>query len=71
MNLRIYVDFNARDEGNVVIHPSVEIAADRKSAEGKTIVIHDEELEVNAQLKWEEALGMWVAIPNWSTIKYF
>ena len=69
---RIYVDFNSRDEhDNIVINlldkPDVVEKIRNELPEGMKVVLYDEELEIEAQLRWSHEFRMWVGIPDWSS----
>ena len=65
---RIYVDFNSRThEGNILVSPQEEIPF----ANGNTVILYDEELEVTAKLNYEEDYKHWTGTPDWATIRYF
>lgn len=74
MKIRIYVDFNSRDEDdNIFISllgkPNENNDFKNRLVKGLLVVLYDEELEVEAQLGWSDEFNMWLGIPDWSTRK--
>jgi hypothetical protein len=71
--IRIYVDFNSRDEnGEVVINtwlPEMDFL-NRELKEKMHVILFDETLEVDAEIKRNEKFGYWMAVPDWDTIHH-
>ena len=72
MSLRVYVDFNSRDEyDHIFLNPhgpsnAMKLLWDTL-VEGAKVTLWDEEIEVEAHLAWSSTLEMWLGIPDWST----
>jgi hypothetical protein len=75
MPIRIYADFNAQTEdGKIRLTTVGSLAAIDKlnvplSADMK-VVLHDEELEVEARLEHFPDGKDWLGVPDWSTKRY-
>ena len=72
MNLRIHVDFNNRSADDKVGLNTVGSLADIAKAscpltEGMTVILYDEELEVDATLFRSEHGPTWLGLPDWSS----
>jgi hypothetical protein len=70
INIRIYVDFNSRDEdSNIAINTGIPDHEHLKKilTDGLFVILFDETLEVDARVKWNEIIGMWVGIPDWKS----
>ncbi len=69
--IRISVDFNSRTPaGHVVFNPESVRELESESGAlrpGIPLTLHDEEIEVEAVLSYDEEFKVWVAIPNWLT----
>jgi hypothetical protein len=68
--VRVYVDFNSLDEvGNININTNVSGQESLQSVltDGLSVILYDETLEVNAVAKWNQDVGMWVGVPDWSS----
>jgi hypothetical protein len=76
MKMRLYADFNSRTEdGKVIIKilgdPDHVKQVTQKLTNGMKVMLHDEELEVEARLEFDSRFDIWVGIPDWSTKHYF
>ncbi len=62
---RIYVDFNTETAEPVgvlkIYRPNTSLS------DGETIIAYDEEMEVQAQVSYDAATGVWMAVPDWTT----
>lgn len=71
--IRIYADFNHRDEQGRVELDTVGSLADIKQhadilADGMTVLLYmEDELEVEGTLTFD---GIWLASPNFATLRY-
>jgi hypothetical protein len=75
MKLRIDVDFNSRtDDGKIIINllgdPKDVKLITEKLADGMTVVLYDEGLEVEARLEFDKRMGYWLGAPDWKTKHY-
>ena len=75
MSIRIYADFNAQTEDEKVWLNTVGSQADLEKIEtpltdGMTVVLYDEELEVQARLERFRDGVHWLGVPDWSTKRY-
>jgi hypothetical protein len=75
MPIRIYADFNAQTEDEKVSLSTVGSQADLEKietslVEGMTVVLYDEELEVQARLERFKDGVRWLGVPDWSTKRY-
>lgn len=66
---KIYVDFNTMMSEPVDL---VKLAADRKPDhalfhEGEHVILFDEEMEVEATVRYNTRYHYWLAEPDWST----
>ena len=71
--LRVYVDFNSRDEGgNIAINVGTPAHEYLKAilVTGLSIVLFDETLEVEARVEWNKDFDTWVGVPDWQTIHH-
>jgi hypothetical protein len=70
MTLRIYVDFNTMmmdERERVTINPYSNRDLMHRLRPGMRVILSDETLEVEAELMFDAAHGMWLGEPNWST----
>jgi hypothetical protein len=72
---RIYADFNNQDEGREIglnavgsLASIAEIAGNL--AEGMVVVLYDDDLEVQAELKKSPDGKHWLGIPDWSSRRF-
>ncbi len=70
MTIRTYVDFNTMmtdEEERVYINTGINEDLESCLRPGLPIVLHDEEMEVEAVVEFDEEHKLWLARPNWST----
>ena len=62
---RVYVDFNTETSEPVgvlkIYRPEMALV------DGEDIIAYDEEMEVQAQVAFDAASGLWIAMPDWTT----
>ena len=72
--MRVYVDFNNCDaHGAIVINTDVPGKEHLKNVlqEMMPVVLYDETLEVDANVKWDSSIRFWMGMPDWKTIHHF
>jgi hypothetical protein len=62
----LFADFNALDEDGRVWLPSAE---DEHVGRGEWVMLYDGEVEVVAQLGYDESRSVWVGVPDRSTLR--
>jgi len=72
MKIRIYADFNNRNEDGFVRLTVVGSERDLTKyetslTEGINVILYDEELEIDATLKRDPRLNIWLGVPDWTT----
>jgi hypothetical protein len=75
MKIRLYADFNNRDAKDRVrlntVGSEEDIAKFLTSlVDGIELILYDDELDVEARLMREDTSGIWLGLPNWSTVKH-
>jgi hypothetical protein len=75
MSIRIHADFNAQTEDRKIWLDTVGSLAciekiETPLVEGMTVVLYDEELEVQARLERFSDGVHWLGLPDWSTKRY-
>lgn len=70
-NPRLHVDFDETfEDGSVDLRPAKEDLAKITLTEGLKVVLTDEdEIEVDGSVRFDAKYNMWVAIPDWSTLR--
>jgi hypothetical protein len=70
MAMRIYVDFNtiaADSKDRVYINLRMHPALLQELRPGLTVMLYDEEMEVEAVVEFDKHDGVWLGQPDWST----
>lgn len=62
---RVYVDFNTETSDPVGVLKIYE--PETPLSDGEAIIAYDEELEVQARVTYDPAVGVWLAVPDWTT----
>jgi hypothetical protein len=75
MNLRIHADFNNRTEEYKVrldVMGSLRDLEQHKNqvSEGSLVLLSDQEVEVEARLEFDKVDGIWLGIPDWTTLRH-
>lgn len=68
--LRIYVDFNTMmtdEEERVYINTLIQQELESCLRPGLSIVLYDEEMEVEAAVEFDDEQKQWLGKPDWST----
>jgi hypothetical protein len=75
MKIRIHADFNNSTEDDkvrLIVMGSLRDLEQHKNqlCEGLVVILTDQEIEVEARLQFDSVDGMWLGVPDWSTLRH-